>query len=142
MLRLNARYLHDVPYNTVADWLRAHDMAVTTEFWNKIKANVSHLSDVNTWHDLVERKVTPVISDEDKDYCARAADCLPEGELDETSWGIFTSNVKEVTGRKGKQLFMPLRLALTARTDGPELPVLFALLGREKVEKRLRGEVV
>jgi glutamyl-tRNA synthetase len=141
LLRLNAKFLHDTDYDTVAAWLLEHDMSVTTAFWNTIKANVTHLSDVKTWHDLVERAVTPIISDEDKPYCTTAATCLPDGEFDTASWGIFTNRVKEVTGRKGKELFMPLRLALTARADGPELPVLFALLGRDKVARRLKGEI-
>jgi glutamyl-tRNA synthetase len=48
--------------------------------------------------------------------------------------------VKEKTGRKGKELFMPLRLALTGREHGPEMKTVFALLGRDRAEKRLRGE--
>ena len=49
--------------------------------------------------------------------------------------------VKEATGRKGKELFMPLRLALTAMEHGPDMKTLFALLGRERAEKRLLGQV-
>jgi glutamyl-tRNA synthetase len=48
--------------------------------------------------------------------------------------------VKKATGRKGKELFMPLRQALTAADHGPELKVLLPLIGRERALKRLRGE--
>lgn len=137
LVRLNAKFLHDVDYDEVAGWLRDHDMDVPPAFWEQVKANITTLTDVKTWWELVEKPVTPVI--DDVDYCQQAATLLPEGELDASSWSVFTQRVKEATGRKGKQLFMPLRLALTARTDGPELPVLFALLGREKVLKRLQG---
>ena len=77
---------------------------------------------------------------EDADFTQKAATLLPDGEWSEESWNEFVSAVKEQTGRKGKQLFMPLRLALTGRSDGPELPKVFALLGRERAQKRLMGE--
>ena len=38
--------------------------------------------------------------------------------------------VKAATGRKGKALFMPLRIALTGRRSGPEISDLLPLLGR------------
>ena len=39
---------------------------------------------------------------------------------------------------KGKQLFMPIRVAVTGQTHGPELPNTIALLGRDKVLSRLK----
>jgi len=47
--------------------------------------------------------------------------------------------VKEKTGRKGKELFHPLRLALTGREQGPELKMLLPVLGRAKTVTRLQG---
>lgn len=46
--------------------------------------------------------------------------------------------VKEKNGVKGKDLFMPIRAALTGRVHGPELDRVFAILGREKALNRLR----
>ncbi|MEE4211838.1 MAG: hypothetical protein V2I43_21540 [Parvularcula sp.] len=53
----------------------------------------------------------------------------------------MTGALKDKTGRKGKPLFMPLRLALTGRCNGPEMPDLFALIGKEKAAARFRGEM-
>ncbi len=47
--------------------------------------------------------------------------------------------LKAATGRKGRALFHPLRLALTGLEDGPELKVLLPLIGRDKAERRLLG---
>jgi glutamyl-tRNA synthetase len=47
--------------------------------------------------------------------------------------------VKAETGRKGKALFMPLRLALTGLDHGPELASLLPLIGRERALERLAG---
>jgi len=45
--------------------------------------------------------------------------------------------VQKETGYKGKQLFMPVRAAVTGRTHGPDLAATIALLGRERVLARL-----
>ncbi len=50
----------------------------------------------------------------------------------------FAAGLKAATGRKGKALFLPLRAALTGRTEGPELAQLFALMG-ERARERLRA---
>ncbi|GAB2695640.1 glutamate--tRNA ligase [Paenibacillus thermoaerophilus] len=46
--------------------------------------------------------------------------------------------VQKETGHKGKSLFMPIRVALTGQTHGPDLAVSICLLGRERVAERLR----
>ena len=45
----------------------------------------------------------------------------------------------EKSEKKGKELFMPLRLALTGMNNGPELKKLLALLSREEILKRLKN---
>lgn len=46
-------------------------------------------------------------------------------------------SVQKATGQKGKKLFMPIRVAVTGQTHGPELPIALQLLGKEKVVGRL-----
>lgn len=46
--------------------------------------------------------------------------------------------VQKSTGQKGKNLFMPIRSAVTGQTHGPDLPKAIELLGKEKVQNRLR----
>lgn len=48
-----------------------------------------------------------------------------------------TRAVREKTGLRGKDLFMPIRSALTGRTRGPELDKIFSLLGKESLLKRV-----
>ena len=62
---------------------------------------------------------------------------LPAEPWDETTWGHWTNALKGATGRKGKALFLPLRMALTGRHDGPELKSLLVLLGRKACLDRL-----
>jgi len=46
---------------------------------------------------------------------------------------------KEKTGLKGKELYMPVRAAITGQTSGPELDKVFTVLGKDRVLKRLKN---
>ncbi|MFA1821632.1 glutamate--tRNA ligase [Virgibacillus oceani] len=48
----------------------------------------------------------------------------------------FKATQKE-TGHRGKRLFMPIRVATTGQTHGPELPLAIELLGKDLILKRL-----
>jgi glutamyl-tRNA synthetase len=76
---------------------------------------------------------------EEPDFLAVAARLLPSGPFDETSWALWTDAVKRETGRKGRALFLPLRLALTGCDHGPELARLLPLIGRDRALARLAG---
>ncbi len=137
--RLNQKLLHQMVFDAVQPQLAARGMgSIDAPFWEAIKANLTTLDDARDWWDVLSQPITPVI--EDKDFANTAAASLPAGDWNESSWDSLVNAVKEKTGRKGKELFMPLRLALTGREHGPEMKVVFALLGRDRAEKRLRGE--
>lgn len=52
-------------------------------------------------------------------------------------YAALTAAVKEATGKKGKALFQPLRIALTGESHGPELAKLLTLLGKDRAIMRL-----
>ena len=54
-------------------------------------------------------------------------------------WPMLTAALKESSGRKGKALFLPLRLALTAREHGPDMAALLPLIGRDAALERLQS---
>jgi glutamyl/glutaminyl-tRNA synthetase len=68
-----------------------------------------------------------------------AAQALPAEPWDATTWAGWTAAVKAATGRKGRALFHPLRLALTGYEAGPELAALLPLIGRARASARLAG---
>ncbi len=51
-------------------------------------------------------------------------------------WSETTKNIGSITGKKGKELFMPLRCAITGQTKGPELDRVVNLIGTEHVLKK------
>ena len=52
---------------------------------------------------------------------------------------MLTGAVKESSGKKGRELFHPLRLALTGRESGPEMAGLVARMGKERAVRRLEA---
>jgi glutamyl-tRNA synthetase len=136
---LNARLLHALPYDAVRPRLEALGLgAVTPELWEAVRGNLDGLADLRHWLDVVAGTIAPVI--EDAAFCAAAAELLPAEPWDAATWSALTNAVKAATGRKGRELFHPLRLALTGRENGPELKNLLPLIGRDTAGKRLRGE--
>jgi len=136
---LNAKYLNALPYDQVKD--RLDDMGIQggEAFWNLIRANVGKLGDTASWSVMAYAPMSGQIEPEDAKFCALAADSLPD-KLDEDSWSSWTSHLKETTGRKGKSLFMPLRMALTGRARGPEMTKILLILGAERAKTRLKGQ--
>ena len=133
---LNARILHAMPYAAAKPRLEALGIA-SEPLWLALRGNLAVLSDIADLATLVSGPVTPVIADEDRDYLAQAKDLLPAEPWDETTWSQWTDALKAATGRKGRGLFHPLRLALTGREQGPELRALLPLVGRKASLARL-----
>ena len=82
--------------------------------------------------------LTPVI--ENAGFATAAADLLPSEPWSEATWPEWTGAVKVATGAKGRDLFHPLRLALTGQDKGPEMKKLLPLIGRARAVARLAGE--
>ncbi len=136
LLRLNAKIIHDTPFEDVNVRLAQMGLQdIDESFWDAVKANLQKVSDVKElWH-VANGPVEPVI--EDRDYIAQALKNLPPAPWDEGTWGQWTGTLKEKTGRKGRELFMPLRQALTGMDHGPEMPQMLLLIGPDKAKERL-----
>ncbi|MFX0542845.1 glutamate--tRNA ligase [Roseovarius sp. S4756] len=127
---LTAHYLQGLDYASVKD--RIAELGVPGDiaplFWQVTRGNITTLGDLDAWWAMFRDGAEPVIDDEDAEFIVTAMTLLPEGPLDESSWGTWTTAVKEETGRKGKGLFMPLRKALTGQAHGPEMAQVLPLL--------------
>jgi glutamyl-tRNA synthetase len=136
--RLNAALLHALPFDAVAERLSAMGIEGGEDFWLAVRGNLKKLADAGEWWQVCHGPVAPVI--EDEELVKAAAALLPDEPWDQGTWPALTERVKAETGRKGKALFHPLRLALTGRENGPELKALLPLIGRARAGARLRGE--
>ena len=108
---------------------------VNEDFWIFIKNNINFFSESLDWFNIVNSTETYI--DNAIDYLNLAAELLPEGPFNEKTWDIWMDLIKNKTGKKGKDLFMPIRLALTGREKGPELKYLLPLLTKERILKKL-----
>ena len=136
---LNARLIHEMPYEAARERLAELDADAGEAFWLAVRGNLTKVRDAAEWAKVVRGPVTPVI--EDKAFIEAAKDLLPAEPWDVSTWKAWTEAVKAATGVKGKALFMPLRLALTGLDHGPELAALLPLIGLERARARLSGQV-
>src|SRR5471030_437316 len=130
LAHLSARTLHAMPYADVRERLGAD---YGEALWLAVRGNLTKLDDAKAWETVVRGSINPMI--EDAAFLTEAAAKLPPEPWNETTWKDWTSGL----GRKGKALFHPLRLALTAQEKGPEMAKLLPLIGRAKAEARLYG---
>lgn len=135
LLRLNRRLLHDMDFDQVRSRLPS---GATDSFWLAIRGNLDLLSDAKPLWDVVSGVVVPPPMVADAPYLQTALDALPSEPWDEEVWGNWTNALKQLTGRRGKELFMPLRLALTGEGHGPEMRALLPLIGRDRAAERLK----
>lgn len=132
---LNARVLHHLSFDEVRERLGIE--GADEAFWQAVRPNLAKLAEAGEWWRILHGDVTPVV--EDAEFCRKAGELLPPEPWDDSTFKAWTEAVKEVTGAKGKALFMPLRQALTGMEHGPELRVLLPMLGRARVLARLAG---
>ena len=127
---LTARYLQSLPVEAVSADLDAAGVPEDRRalFWSVIHENIETRADIAAWWTLCRDGADPVIEDEDVDFVAKAMAMLPAAPFDGDTWGTWTGAVKAATGRKGRGLFMPLRLALTGQRHGPDMASLMPLL--------------
>ena len=137
--RINAQIVHQLPFARVAHLLPE---GMGEAGWEAIRPNLAHIGEAADWWQVVTGPVAaPALGDEDRAYLATAAEALAGQGWGDNPWGALTASLKERTGRKGKALFLPLRLALTGREHGPDMAALLPLIGQDAALARLRAAV-
>ncbi|MDE2007192.1 MAG: glutamate--tRNA ligase [Rhodospirillales bacterium] len=134
LLALNRRVLHGLDYAAVAARLPA---GATPAFWEAVRGNLDLLTEARGWWQVVAGEIAPPPQPEERAFLAAAQADLPPEPWDGETWRRWTEALKVATGRKGRALYHPLRLALTGEEAGPELRALLPLIGRERVAGRL-----
>ncbi|NNC72121.1 MAG: glutamate--tRNA ligase [Sphingomonadaceae bacterium] len=133
---LNTNIVHQLDYEAVADRL---PNGVDAAAWLAIRPNLETVADAGDWWAVVEGPVDSPAFDAETaaflDSAAARAESLDwSGEI----WKDLTGQLKADTGRKGRDLFLPLRQALTGRDHGPEMAALLPLIGKQRAVARLK----
>ena len=139
LLALNRRVLHSATFEQVRDRLPS---SATPAFWDAVRGNLDLLSEARHWWAVIGGEVVPPVQDGQSDFLRDALAHLPPEPWDAGTWGAWTDTLKTSTGRRGRALFQPLRLALTGEEHGPELASLLPLIGHERTATRLRLSVL
>ena len=134
---INARLLHKLEFAAVADRLPS---GASEEDWLLLRPNLERLADFASWYAVLGGELDPPELSHDERLLVKDAAAIA-GKLDwsDQPWKALTDEVKAATGKKGRDLFHPLRLALTARESGPEMAGLVARMGKERALRRLEA---
>jgi len=136
LARVNAAIIHHMPFAQVAARLPE---GVSEGWWEAIRPNIRSLAEVAAiWQRLSHPSAYQPLP-EDAAYIGLAAQRLAALPWEDGIWQVLTGALKDGTGRKGKALFQPLRLALTGEPHGPEMAALLPLIGRDEALRRLRA---
>jgi glutamyl-tRNA synthetase len=135
LAQLNARIVHQLPFEAVAGRLPE---GMAPDDWAAVRPNLKTVAEAGDWWDILHGHVETAAADEDRALIEAAAESLAAIDWSEAPWPQLVSALKERTGRTGKALFRPLRLALTGRESGPEMAALLPLIGRDEAIARLR----
>jgi glutamyl-tRNA synthetase len=124
----------------IRSWLAADD---PMDFIELVRHNVVLPADAVAWRAVVRGDLPPLGTEEQRvvaaagpEFFAAAAAAYEQAHGDLKA---LTAMLKERTGRKGADLFMPLRAALTGQVHGPELAPLLKLMPPEIVKRRLES---
>ena len=137
LYKLNSELLSNYDFEKIISLLGDNKGSFNREFWDCIKHNISNISEVFEWIRVIDEPINIDI-DIEYEYLNVAQDLLPNEPWNIETWDQWILKIKEKTERKGKDLFMPIRLALTGKTKGPELNKLILLMGYNKVMERLK----
>ncbi len=128
--RLSTSWLRAAPLAQVESDLSDIPPEHRADFWAMASQNVEKRVDIKELWDLISKPITPMIDEADKEFIETAMSLMPVGPWDDTTWKTWSGAVKDATGRKGKELFLPLRKAIMGREHGPDMGKFMNLKGR------------
>lgn len=158
---INAHYIREkdiddltklsIPFLLKSDEIKEDDIE---NRYHWIKALVSILKDRIATLDELPEKLKSILDNDVKFETEEAKKVLEDSDIDKLSEAFkeelekveevdeeFASSIlktiQKKTGIKGKNLFMPIRIALTGNQHGPDLDKIIFVLGKENILKRI-----
>jgi len=158
---MNQVYIRNYPVDKLTELLipylekAGYDLSSFNRKWLEKVVEVTRdyftvLSDAPTYMETFLKDDFEVL-DEAKNFIAESPDMLKvielfyeklkefDGELSQEAFKKLVKEVGKELKAKGKNLFMPIRIALTGKMSGVELPILVELLGKKRTLKRIEN---
>jgi glutamyl-tRNA synthetase len=134
---VNARLLHKLGYAAVAGHLPPD---ASEADWLLLRPNLERLADFPAWFEVIGGDIElPELGHDERLLVKDAAAIAERLDWSAEPWRALTDELKRTSGKKGRELFHPLRLALTGRESGPEMAGLVARMGKERALRRLEA---
>ena len=138
--KVNEKRIQHISYQEIRDKIESlipqNPEVCIEKLWHVVQTNIKKIEDIMYWYKVCADPNIQFYND-NIEYLNTAKDLLPDTPWNEETWGKWIQNIKEKTGKKGKDLFMPLRMALTGKTEGPEIKKLLPLINRSVALRRL-----
>ncbi|MDG5488695.1 glutamate--tRNA ligase [Sphingomonas sp. BGYR3] len=134
LAQVNARIVHQLPFDAVVHRLPA---GMDAAAWDAVRPNLSVVAEAADWWPVIAGDIAVPVQPDEAGFLAEAAAVTEALDWSQDPWGQLTGVLKGSTGRKGRALFLPLRLALTGRDHGPDMAALLPLIGRTRALARL-----
>ena len=154
---LNAMYIRESDVESLTELLQpfikkaGYDLNLMDSEWvhqvvDAVKDNIVTLTEIDDYLDIfvdekyrITEEAAEILRGNTTAAVLKALhEVLTQNEISrENFYSTLINSVRGKTGLKAKNLFMPLRAAITGRTSGPELEKIFSILGRESILRRL-----
>jgi glutamyl-tRNA synthetase len=138
----NQKTLQNLSFSAIQDRLQDLNISnITEQLWEDCKKNINFLPEIKQWQEIFNNpNFYHPIKPETADFLNLASQLLPENTSTSDAWHIWLNNIKQNTSKQGKEIFLPIRMALTGLEHGPELKHIINLIPRKQILFRLTGK--
>ena len=134
---VNARLMHALPFEAVRERLPPE---AGEDDWLLLRPNLERLAEFAGWFAVLAGEIEPPeLAHDERLLVKAAASAAADLDWSAQTWRTLTEELKRTTGKKGRDLFHPLRLALTGRESGPEMAGLVERMGKARAVRRLEA---
>jgi glutamyl-tRNA synthetase len=134
---INSKLLHRASYAEVANAIL---LDISEQDFELLRGNIDRLSDLEGWVAVLHGEIDPPeLGHEERLLVEEAAAIAEKLDWSADPWRALTAELKASTGKRGRELFHPLRLALTGRESGPEMAGLIEAMGKDRAVRRLEA---
>jgi len=138
LIVINQKLLQSLNFDEISKERDGESLSEINEnIWLAIRSNINSLDDIKYWIEVFKSNFRFNNGINDKEFLKKSLETLPQDTSSENAWQLWLDEIKKDTNRKGKDLFMPIRLALTGQEHGPELKNVINLLSRDEIIARL-----
>ncbi|GHU10594.1 glutamate--tRNA ligase [Alphaproteobacteria bacterium] len=139
--QLSRKILSEKSFENVKDSLQQLELENISEvFWNTIRGNIDTTQDAVFWHSIYyqrdagpDNKTRVLQALEDEKFMR----CMLDSLTDPFVFDDWIANLKKASGKKGKDLFHPIRVVLTGVDHGPELKKITSLMGYDRIKQKI-----